>query len=102
MPSPSRPKVLAPQQYATPARAQVDPPAVIPLAALSPATATGTARSSRVPSPSWPAAFRPQHQDWPERTAQVNMTPAVSAVTSPLIAGTGLGSDDSPLAPSPN
>ena len=55
-------------------RPLVDPPSVPPTATFvtpepRPDIATGAERFVVVPSPNWPALFRPQHQTPPDATA---------------------------------
>ena len=68
VPSPSWPKALPPQQYASPpvVTPHVWPPAALTEAKLSPpATLTGVVRFVLVPSPSTPKAFHPQQEATP-------------------------------------
>jgi hypothetical protein len=48
-----------------------------------PAAATGTELDLKLPVPSWPAEFSPQHQTAPATIAQVCPSPLATAVTSP-------------------
>jgi hypothetical protein len=104
---PSWPQEFDPQHWTPPAvvRAQVcaPPGAMVDTLLLRPVTSTGVARTSVVPSPSWPKLFLPQHWTPPAVVrAQVCQLPAAMAVTPLVRPVTSAGMARASVVPSPS
>jgi hypothetical protein len=105
-PSPSWPKVFAPQHRTIPVIISAQewaPPALTARTSERPATETGSFRSVVEPSPSWLSEFSPQHFTvFVDKTAQLYFSPAEIATNASEPVTTSTGDSESVVVPSPN